>query len=150
MVRDGASRLPTMRDEREATDMQNETDIDDARLKEFLSFFAGKYRPAERLLTDALAQDGLRDAVSDCMDMSLQFTPMEVAKFDSELRLHDIPSLSDLRRRYSRTYARVLKRDRIEDETEYYLLRNVLFDPGEKEDGEREQLERLIAAHEAK
>jgi hypothetical protein len=150
MVRDGASRLLTMRDERGATDMQNQADIDDIRLKEFLSFFAGKYRPAEKLLTEALAPAALRDAVSDCMDMSLQFTPMEVAKFDSELRLNDIPSLSELRRRYSRTYARVLKRDRIEDETEYYLLRNVLFDPGEKAEGEREQLERLIAEFEKK
>lgn len=127
-----------------------QADIDDTRLKDFLSFFAGKYRPAEKLLTEALAQDGLRDAISDCMDMSLQFTPMEVAKFDSELRLNDIPSLSELRRRYSRTYARVLKRDRIEEETEYFLLRNVLFDPVEKAEGEREQLERLISAYEAK
>jgi hypothetical protein len=131
-------------------DMLNQADIDDTRLKDFLSFFAGKYRPAEKLLTEALAQDGLRDAISDCMDMSLQFTPMEVAKFDSELRLNDIPSLSELRRRYSRTYARVLKRDRIEEETEYFLLRNVLFDPVEKAEGEREQLERLISAYEAK
>jgi hypothetical protein len=75
---------------------------------------------------------------------------MEVAKFDSELRLNDIPSLSELRRRYSRVYARVLKRDRIEDETEYFLLRNVLFDPVEKAEGESEQLERLIAAFEKK
>ncbi len=134
----------------QASDMQNQADIEDIRLKEFLSFFAGKYRPAEKLLTDALAPAALRDAIGDCMDMSLQFTPMEVAKFDSELRLHDIPSLSELRRRYSRTYARVLKRDRIEDETEYYLLRNVLFDPGEKAEGEHEQLERLIAAFETK
>jgi hypothetical protein len=133
-------------------DMLSDANIDDARLKEFLSFFAAKYRPAESLLTTAQAatHEGLRDAISDCMDMSLQFTPMEVAKFDSELRLNDIPSLSELRRRFSRTYARVLKRDRIEDETEYFLLRNVLFDPGEKAEGEREQLERLIAAFEKK
>ena len=132
--------------------MQDEADIDDMRLKEFLSFFAGKYRPAEKLLSDAQAatRQGLHEAISDCMDMSLQFTPMEVAKFDSELRLHDIPSLSELRRRYSRAYARVMKRGRIEDETEYYLLRNVLFDPGEKAEGEREQLERLIAEFEKK
>jgi hypothetical protein len=130
------------------TDVPDQTDIDDARLTEFLSFFAGKYRPAESLLPAAGACDGLRDAISDCMDMSLQFTPMEVAKFDSELRLHDIPSLSELRRLYSRHYARVLKRDRIEDETEYYLLRNVLFDAGEKTPEERAQLERLIAAFE--
>ena len=132
--------------------MPDETDIDETRLKDFLSFFAGKYRPAEKLLIDAqtMTPAALREAVSDCMDMSLQFTPMEVAKFDSELRLHDIPSLSELRRRYSRHYARVLKRGRIEDETEYYLLRNVLFDPSEKAEGEREQLETLIAAFEGK
>ena len=132
--------------------MPDRTDIDDIRLKAFLSFFAGKYRPAEKLLIDAqtMTPAALHDAISDCMDMSLQFTPMEVAKFDSELRLHDIPSLSELRRRYSRVYARVMKRGRIEEETEYYLLRNVLFDPGAKAEGEREQLERLIAAFEKK
>jgi hypothetical protein len=132
--------------------MADKTDTDDARLKEFLSFFAAKYRPAEKLLPvlQAMTPVDLREAVSDCTDMSLQFTPMEVAKFDSELRLHDIPSLSELRRRYSRHYARVLKRGRIEDETEYYLLRNVLFDPSEKGEEERERLETLIAAFEGK
>lgn len=132
--------------------MADEADIDDIRLRDFLSFFAGKYRPAEKLLPtlQTMTRKDLHDAISDCMDMSLQFTPMEVAKFDSELRLHDIPSLSELRRRYSRVYARVMKRGRIEEETEYYLLRNVLFDPGEKAEGEREQLERLIAAFEKK
>lgn len=132
--------------------MSDPADIDDTRLKDFLSFFAGKYRPAEKLLIDAqtMTSAALQEAISDCMDMSLQFTPMEVAKFDSELRLHDIPSLSELRRRYSRAYARVLKRGRIEEETEYFLLRNVLFDPGEKADGEREQLEKLIAGFEKK
>jgi hypothetical protein len=130
----------------------DKTHIDDTRLQAFLSFFAAKYRPAEKLLSDAQAQthDGLREAVSDCMDMSLQFTPMEVAKFDSELRLHDIPSLSELRRRYSQRYAQVLKRGRIEDETEYYLLRNVLFDAGENADEKREQLEQMIAVYEKK
>jgi hypothetical protein len=132
--------------------VRDETDMEDARLKDFLSFFAGKYRPAEKLLPtlQAMTRDALREAVSDCTDMSLQFTPMEVAKFDSELRLHDIPSLSELRRRYSRAYARVMRRGRIEDETEYYLLRNVLFDPSEKTAEERERLETLIAAFEGK
>jgi hypothetical protein len=49
--------------------VSDQADIDDIRLREFLSFFAGKYRPAERLLTEALSSGALRDAISDCMDI---------------------------------------------------------------------------------
>lgn len=130
--------------------MLDESETDDAPLKEFLSFVARKYRIADGLLagTQLTARDGLRQAVSDYIDKSLHLTPTEVAKLDSELRLNGIPSLSELRRRYSRDYARAIKRGRIEDESEYYLLRNVLFDPGEKTADEREWLERLISGYE--
>jgi hypothetical protein len=132
------------------TEMPDQAEPDDAQLKEFLSFVALKYRATDRMFPDAqtMAGDGLREAVSDCMDMLRHLTPTEVAKLDSELRLNGIPSLSELRRRYSRDYARAIKRGRIEDESEYYLLRNVLFDPGEKTADEREWLERLISGYE--
>jgi hypothetical protein len=54
-----------------------------------------------------------------------------------------------LRRRYSKGYAKIVKRARIKNETEYYLVRNVLDDPTEKTPEERELLEKMLSGYEA-
>jgi hypothetical protein len=80
--------------------------------------------------------------------MSSHFNHAEVQELDSELRNRGIVTLSELRRRYSKNYANVMKRRKIRSETEYYLLRNVLFDPTEKTPEERALLEKLISDYE--
>ena len=42
-----------------------------------------------------------------------------------------------------------MKRGQIKNETEYYLVRNVLYDPTEKAPEERKLLEELISDYEA-
>ncbi|MCA1452426.1 hypothetical protein I6F35_04230 [Bradyrhizobium sp. BRP22] len=144
--------------------MQGESELDYAKLKDFLSFYIERYMPAvEDLPLDKrpmavcealekksmkLAFTGLRQAINDCVEMSLHFAPAEVEKFDLELRSRDIVTLSELRRRYSKSYAKIMKRGRIKSETEYYLARNVLDDPTEKTPEERELLGRLISDYE--
>jgi hypothetical protein len=76
-----------------------------------------------------MAFNGLRQAINDCVEMSFHFDHGEVRKLDSELRSRGIVTLSELRRRYSKGYAKITKRGQIKNETEYHLIRNVLDDP---------------------
>src|SRR6266700_7408151 len=126
--------------------MQSADEFDYAKMKDFLSFYTEKYlnleglphgkRPIARL--EALekqsmkrALNGLRQAINDCVQMSFHFDHSEVEKLDSQLRSRGIVTLSELRRRYSKGYAKIMKRGQIK-KTEYYLICNVLDDPTEK------------------
>jgi len=55
-----------------------------------------------------MALNGLRQAINDCVEMSSRFDPAEVQKLDSQLRSHGIVTLSELRRRYSKGYAKIV------------------------------------------
>jgi hypothetical protein len=134
-----------------------------AELKEFLAFYSERYHNLQNFppehhpiaclsvleaMSKTMALNGLRQAIHDCIEASLRFDNAEVAILDSELRKHGIVTLSELRRRYSGAYARIAKRGRIRNETEYYLINNVLNDPTPKNDEERELLLNLIAEYE--
>jgi hypothetical protein len=54
-----------------------------------------------------MALDGLRQTINDCVEMSLHFDQTEVEKLDSRLRRRGIVTLSELRRRYSKSYAQI-------------------------------------------
>jgi hypothetical protein len=114
-----------------------------AELKEFLAFYSQRYDNLENLPPEqhpiaclsvleakskTMALNGLRQAINDCIEASLRFGNAEVAVLDSELRKRGIVTLSELRRRYSRTYARIAKRGKIKNDTEYCLINNVLND----------------------
>ena len=144
--------------------MQEESELEYAKMKDFLSFYAERYLKAEGLPPDKqpmaslealekkgkkMAFNGLRQAINDCVEMSLHFDHKEVEKLDSQLRNRGIVTLSELRRRYSKSYAKIIRRGQIKNETEYYLVRNVLYDPTEKAPEERKLLEGLISDYEA-
>ncbi len=144
--------------------MQEEAELEYAKMKDFLSFYAERYLKVEGQSPDRqpiaslealekksmkMAFNGLRQAINDCVEMSLNFDHAEVEKLDSQLRSRGIVTLSELRRRYSKSYAKILKRGQIKNETEYYLVRNVLHDPTEKAAEERKLLEELISDYEA-
>ena len=135
--------------------MQEETGLEYAKMKDFLSFYAERYLKVEGLPPEKqpvaslealekksmkMALNGLRQAINDCVEMSFHFDHAEVEKLDSQLRSRGIVTLSELRRRYSKGYAKIVKRGQIKNETEYYLVRNVLDDPTEKATEERELL----------
>jgi hypothetical protein len=132
------------------------------RMKAFLSFYSDRYFDLASLPPDKtpiacletlekmsrkLAVTGLRQAVNDCVERSQRFGHAEVASLDAELSVQGIVTLSELRRRYSRGYAKIMKRGRINNDGEYYLLRNVLDDPTEKAPDERDQLQKLLSAY---
>jgi hypothetical protein len=143
--------------------MGQEPDREYAKLKEFLSFYTGRYfnveglppgkRPMANLeilekKSKKTALKGLRQAINDCIEMSFYIDLEEVIKLDQQLRDRGVITLSELRRRYSKKYASIVKRGLINNETEYYLIRNVLGDSTTKTTYECEVLKTLIANYE--
>ena len=134
-----------------------------AMMKAFYAFYIDRYvnlqhvPPAQRPLAcleilekmgKGMATKGLRQAINDCVEESLRFDGKEVEKLDAELRTRGIITLSELRRRYSKGYAGIMKRGRIRNDTEYYLIRNVLDDPTEKSAEEKALLAKLAFEYE--
>ncbi len=145
--------------------MQQPADPEYVKMKAFLAFYVDRYHPnLATLLTPEkwpiaclevlekkgmkTARIGLRQAINDSVEELLHFDHVEVERFDSELRARGIVTLSELRRRYSKGYARIKKRGKIRNDTEYYLMRNVLEDPTEKTPEERELLAKIIFDYE--
>jgi hypothetical protein len=143
---------------------KNEIELDYVKMKAFFSFYVGRYYsnleslPPEKwpiACLEALekkgmktAFKGLRQAINDSVEMSFRFNHAEVEKLDSELRERGIVTLSEMRRLYSKGYAKIVKRGRIRNDTEYYHISNVLHDPTEKPSEEVELLEKLITDYE--
>jgi len=134
------------------------------KLKAFLAFFSERYLdlqglPDQHHPTAALeelerkrpekAADGLRMAINDCLEISNRWRPDRVRKVDEELRKTGLLTLSELRRRYSRAYARILKRGRIASEVDYYLIKGIR-DTGSPDLSAPEitQLNQLLSAYE--
>jgi hypothetical protein len=141
------------------------SDSEYSELKEFLLFCDERYRgvetlPPEHRLAACLetlekmgkktARSGLRQAVNDFVEMSFRFESTEVKRLDSDLRSRGIVTLSEIRRRYSKGYAKIVNRGTIKNETEYYLIRNVLDDPTEKTAEEQELLLKIILDYESR
>lgn len=74
------------------------------------------------------ALQGLRQAVNDTIE-NLAGQPLSfIQGLDSELRERGIITFSEIRRRYASSYRRILRRERIETETEYHLIAGILAD----------------------
>lgn len=74
------------------------------------------------------AKRGLEMAINDSVEMSNDWTPEQVAEADKKFAKRGLPTLSKLRRRYSRKYSQVLKRGSIKSVQEYYLLKGIADD----------------------
>lgn len=99
----------------------------------------------------ANAKRGLLMAINDIVEDSSDWTPEQVAEADRRLATCNAYSLTEVRRRYSRKYLQILKRGRIRNIEEYYLIKGVA-DGGSIEPGatEGEQIEALMADFEAR
>jgi hypothetical protein len=97
------------------------------------------------------ARLGLGMAINDILEESWDFPASDVAEIDAKFHRNGILQLSELRRRYSRQFRGILKRGRINDDTEYYLVQGILAsftaDAGEDE---RRLLEDFSRAYEAR
>ena len=95
------------------------------------------------------AFEGLKQAINDTIEHSLDLDSKSVKKLDTALSSSGIVTLSELRKRYSAKYKKVIKRGSIKNETEYYLINGVLCDQSSDiPNEERELLSSLIGEFE--
>jgi hypothetical protein len=97
------------------------------------------------------AKKGLQMAINDLVEMSSDWKPDQIATADQKFAQNQLPTLSEIRRRYSRKYLGLLKRGEIKTEQEYYLLKGIA-DGGSIEAGANEvgQIDVMLAAYERK
>ncbi len=69
--------------------------------------------------------EGVKQAASDLLADTRDATGDELAKIDGFLSQSNSPTLSEMRRRIWQSLPKVLKRGRIRNETEYYLLKEI-------------------------
>jgi hypothetical protein len=94
------------------------------------------------------AMEGLRQAINDVVEEVTDFPLDTVREMDRVLGSVGLVSISELRRRYSAQYRRILKHGRIRNDTEYYLVAGVLADTASSVPAvERVTLENMSAAY---
>lgn len=94
------------------------------------------------------ALEGLRQAANDTVEMLADRTDEQVHAIDRLLAENHILTLSEVRRRYSSTYRRIVKRGTIKTEAEYYLVAGLLADPAAQvSPAERAQLEGMASTY---
>ncbi len=74
------------------------------------------------------ALQGLKQAIHDTIEDSLDFKPEKLKSMDQDLFEKGIISISALRLRYWKKYKKIIEHHNIKNETEYYLIVGVLND----------------------
>lgn len=94
------------------------------------------------------ALTGLRQAANDIVE-DLSGRPAEgIAALDAALSERGILTVSEVRRRYSTVFERIVKRGAIRDETEYHLITGLVVDQtSDIEVDRRASLQRLLDAY---
>ena len=92
----------------------------------------------------ANARKGLAIAINDCIDFAGDWPTERVLAIDVRLSEQGLPTLSDMRTRFSRDIHRVVRRGRIASEVEYYAVRNA----AELPDNDSDRLWQLLEAYE--
>jgi len=67
-------------------------------------------------------------AIGDLIEATSHWSPEQVKEADDVLRAAGIVTLSELRRRYSRRFSKIIKRCKILSEVDYYLVRGIVCD----------------------
>ena len=80
--------------------------------------------------TPARARSGLGMAIGDVLDFTSDWSANEVAMCDLKLSQVGLPTLSEMRARFSKLVQRVVRRGRIKSDEEFYALRNAAEQPG--------------------
>ena len=94
---------------------------------------------------------GLRQAANDTIEASSHYSPQQVLALDEACRAHEVLTLSEVRQRFSRRYQTILKKKRIANDTDYYLIAGIVNDLGSAiSEEERCQLDALVVAYEEK
>jgi hypothetical protein len=76
------------------------------------------------------AKQGLRQGVNDIVAEYARASPGTISEIDAQMITAGCVTFSALKNRFSSEYKKILKREIIENESEYYLMKNVLCDFG--------------------
>jgi hypothetical protein len=90
----------------------------------------------------AKARDGLGMAIGDLIELTSGWADEQVSALNHKLGAADLPTLTEVRTRFSKAVQRVLRRGRIDTEAEYHAIRNAA------EFEQDNSLWQLIAAYE--
>lgn len=94
---------------------------------------------------------GLRQAVNDTIEETSNWTSEARAVVDEVFKAAGVISVSEITRRYSASYKRIVKRGFIKNGTEYHIINAILVDQGNEISGdERTRLQTLTEAFEQK
>jgi len=69
---------------------------------------------------------GARQAANDAIESLQGLSQQQLAALDAELHTAGSVTLAEMRRRHSKQYKGILKRDRLRNETEFYLVKGIL------------------------
>ena len=94
--------------------------------------------------SSAKAREGLSMALNDIIELTDGWPQQRVAAVDSSLQRKGLPTLTEMRMRFSKSVQRAVRRGIIKDDVEYYAVRNA----AELMEGEAERLWPLLAAYE--
>lgn len=95
------------------------------------------------------ALEGLKQAINDTIEDSLELTSSQVSEIDVELSKEKLVTLSELRVRYFKKYRKIVERKVIRNETEYYLISAIVSDLSSSiSNEERESLNELVCSYE--
>ena len=97
-------------------------------------------------MSPAKARRGLSLAIGDLVEFTSKWSDGDVAALNQELLDQDLPSLTTMRARFSKTVARVTRRGRINDDDEFYAIRNA----ADMSESESRVFLQLIAEYEKK
>lgn len=92
---------------------------------------------------------GLRQAANDCVEYAGNWNPEARVLVDETFRAAGVVTLSEITRRHSASYKRIVKRGFIKNETEYHVINGILIDHGNAVLAEeRMRLQKLTQAFE--
>ncbi|WP_267388622.1 hypothetical protein [Sphingomonas sp. GC_Shp_3] len=116
-----------------------------ARLRSWFSHMVPKVFPSDLLTPDthpvavldrmavktpAKARSGLGMAISDVVEFTSDWPATKVAACDNEFSQFGLPTLSEVRARFSKLVQRVVRRGHIKSDDEFYALRNAVEQQG--------------------
>ena len=91
-------------------------------------------------------RNGLEMAIGDVVEFTSDWSDSDVTKCNLELLQSGLPTLSEVRARFSKLVQRVVRRGHIKSDNEFYALRNAV----EQQGTNSENLWQLLEAYEAK
>ena len=105
----------------------------------------------ERDLGISRSLPGLKQAVNDILESCEDYTPDSIAKADASLAGVGAPTLSQLWQRCSRQYKAIVRRGKLRNDTEFYLVSSILEDTASGVSAqEREVLGHIVASYESR